>query len=133
MRILHLDSSALGSNSVSRLLTQHLSQQLQTKFPEASYQYLDLATTLLPHWHPNHLDEKDTKILNDFIESEFVILGAPMYNFSIPSTLKAWIDRISVAGKTFTYTEKGPLGLMQGKTVFIVSSRGGFYQETFQE
>ena len=65
--------------------------------------------------------------LQEFLAAEIVVIGAPMYNFSIPSQLKAWIDRLAVAGKTFRYTEKGPEGLAGGKKVIVASSRGGFY------
>jgi len=65
--------------------------------------------------------------LDEFLAADIVVLGAPMYNFSIPSQLKAWIDRVAVAGKTFRYTETGPVGLAGGKKVIVASSRGGFY------
>jgi FMN-dependent NADH-azoreductase len=65
--------------------------------------------------------------LQEFLDADIVVVGAPMYNFSIPSQLKAWIDRLAVAGKTFRYTEKGPEGLAGGKKVIVASSRGGFY------
>jgi FMN-dependent NADH-azoreductase len=65
--------------------------------------------------------------LDTFLAADVIVVGAPMYNFGIPSQLKAWIDRIAVAGKTFRYTDKGPEGLAGGKTMFVVSSRGGFY------
>jgi FMN-dependent NADH-azoreductase len=64
------------------------------------------------------------RVLDEFLAADVVVIGAPMYNFGIPSQLKAWIDRLAVAGKTFRYTEKGPLGLAGGKTVIVASSRG---------
>jgi FMN-dependent NADH-azoreductase len=74
--------------------------------------------------------------MQEFLEADVVVIGAPMYNFGIPSTLKAWIDRLAVAGKTFRYTESGPQGLAGGKKVILASSRGGFHQDSasdFQE
>ena len=65
--------------------------------------------------------------LEEFLAADIVVIGAPMYNFGIPSQLKAWIDRLAVAGKTFRYTEKGSEGLAGGKKVIVASSRGGFY------
>ena len=62
-----------------------------------------------------------------FLAADIVVVGAPMYNFTLPSQLKAWLDRLAVAGKTFRYTENGPEGLAGGKRVIIASSRGGFY------
>ena len=70
--------------------------------------------------------------MEEFLAAEIVVVGAPMYNFSIPSQLKAWIDRLAVAGKTFRYTEKGPEGLAGGKKVIVASSRGGFYRPDTQ-
>ena len=67
--------------------------------------------------------------LEEFLAADVVVVGAPMYNFSVPSQLKAWIDRIAVKGKTFRYTEKGPEGLATGKKLIVVSSRGGFYNK----
>jgi FMN-dependent NADH-azoreductase len=66
-------------------------------------------------------------VLDEFLSADVIVIGAPMYNFSIPSSLKAWIDRVMVAGKTFRYTESGPEGLAGGKKVIVASSRGGFY------
>jgi FMN-dependent NADH-azoreductase len=65
--------------------------------------------------------------LAEFLAADIVVIGAPMYNFGIPSQLKAWIDRLAVAGQTFRYTEKGPEGLAGGKQVIVASSRGGLY------
>jgi FMN-dependent NADH-azoreductase len=65
--------------------------------------------------------------LEEFLAADTVVIGAPMYNLSLSSQLKAWIDRLAVAGKTFRYTETGPVGLMGGKKVIVASSRGGFY------
>src|SRR5690606_27231630 len=67
------------------------------------------------------------EVLEEFLAADTVVVGAPMYNFGIPSTLKAWIDRLAIPGRTFRYTEKGPEGLAGGKKVVIVSARGGLY------
>jgi FMN-dependent NADH-azoreductase len=67
------------------------------------------------------------KVLAEFLAADVAVVGAPMYNFGIPSQLKAWIDRLAVAGKTFAYTSQGPKGLVSGKTVIIASSRGNYY------
>jgi FMN-dependent NADH-azoreductase len=65
--------------------------------------------------------------VQEFLDADVVVIGAPMYNFTISSQLKAWIDRVSVAGKTFRYTEQGAEGLAGGRTVIIASTRGGLY------
>ena len=135
MKLLHLDSSALGSHSVSRQLTAEIVSQLRRQTPSLDIHYHDLAAQPLSHWAPV-ADTRDpaAKLGNQMIEAfqaaDIVVIGAPMYNFSIPSQLKAWIDRIVVAGKTFRYTANGPEGLATGKQVIIASSRGSAYQNT---
>jgi FMN-dependent NADH-azoreductase len=132
MKLLHIDSSALGGYSVSRQLTADIVAELQRNTPAATVQYHDLAAQPLPHWTPV-ADASDpavalgSQMLEEFLAADVVVIGAPMYNFSISSQLKAWIDRILVAGKTFRYTGNGPEGLAGGKRVIVASSRGGFY------
>jgi FMN-dependent NADH-azoreductase len=132
MKLLHIDSSALGGYSVSRQLTADIVAELQRNTPAATVQYHDLAAQPLPHWTPV-ADASDpaavlgSQMLEEFLAADVVVIGAPMYNFAISSQLKAWIDRILVAGKTFRYTANGPEGLAGGKRVIVASSRGGFY------
>lgn len=132
MKLLHIDSSALGGYSVSRQLTASIVAELGRDTPDLAIRYHDLAAAPLPHWTPV-ADASDpavllgNQMLEEFLAADVVVIGAPMYNFSIPSQLKAWIDRIAVAGKTFRYTENGPEGLAGGKRVIIASSRGGAY------
>ena len=132
MKLLHIDSSALGGYSVSRQLTADIVAELRRNTPAASVQYHDLAAQPLPHWTPV-ADASDpavvvgNQMLEEFLAADVVVIGAPMYNFGIPSQLKAWIDRIAVAGKTFRYGANGPEGLAGGKRVIIASSRGGMY------
>lgn len=71
--------------------------------------------------------EAISSVLQEFLNADIVLVGAPMYNLGVPSVLKAWIDRISIAGVTFRYTEKGPVGLVDGKRIVIASTRGGLY------
>jgi FMN-dependent NADH-azoreductase len=132
MRLLHIDSSALGGHSVSRELTAAVADKLAREHPGLRIDYRDLAVEPLPHWTPNTGEDaaaalRDSEILSEFLAADIVVVGAPMYNFSIPSQLKAWIDRIAVAGKTFRYGENGPQGLAGGKRLVIASSRGGVY------
>ena len=135
MKLLHLDSSALGGHSVSRQLTADIVTELKRQAPELEIDYHDLAARPLPHWAPAVGANDPASVLGNqameaFQAADIVVIGAPMYNFSIPSQLKAWIDRIVVAGKTFRYTANGPEGLAAGKKVIIASSRGGAYQNT---
>jgi len=134
MKLLHIDSSVLGENSASRSLTAAIVARLRAENPGVEVTHRDLAAQTLPHFTPV-LDEghpcvaRNGEILDEFLAADIMVIGAPMYNFGIPSQLKAWIDRILAAGKTFRYTEKGPEGLAGGKRVIIASSRGGIYSE----
>ena len=71
----------------------------------------------------------DSSVLDEFLSADTVVIGAPMYNLTLPTQLKAWLDRILVAGKTFRYTESGPEGLATGKRVIVALARGGFYEQ----
>ena len=132
MKLLHIDSSALGSHSVSRQLTADIVAELKQHAPAMAVSYRDLAAEPLPHWTPV-ADAADpaavlgNRMLEEFLAADVIVIGAPMYNFAIASQLKAWIDRILVAGRTFRYTANGPEGLAGGKRVIVASSRGGFY------
>jgi FMN-dependent NADH-azoreductase len=145
MKLLHIDSSILGDGSVSRALTASIVAAEKARHRNLDVSYRDLAARPVGHLTGAHLaggqgvvpenpglaaDVVDgAALLEDFLAADIVVVGAPMYNFSIPSQLKAWIDRLAVAGRTFRYTEKGPEGLAGGKTVIVASSRGGFYGE----
>ena len=130
MNILHLDSSPLGTHSVTRELSAAIVAHLRGT--ASSVVYRDLAADPLPHWAPV-ADSSDaavrngSDVLDQFLAADTIVIGAPMYNFSVPSQLKAWIDRVLVAGKTFRYTANGPEGLARGKRVIVASARGGFY------
>ena len=122
MTILHIDSSISGADSVSRRLTRAIVGQLA----DGAIHYRDLAAEPLPH-----LSERgqDPHILDQFIAADTVVIGAPMYNFAIPTQLKAWLDRLAVAGVSFRYTESGPEGLLGGKRVIVALASGGDYEE----
>jgi FMN-dependent NADH-azoreductase len=143
MKLLHVDSSILGQNSASRELSGAIVARWQDVVPSLQVTYRDLDANPLPHLSgaslagTNASEAADAeRTMQEFLEADVVVIGAPMYNFGIPSTLKAWIDRLAVAGKTFRYTESGPQGLAGGKKVILASSRGGFHQDSasdFQE
>jgi FMN-dependent NADH-azoreductase len=128
MTILKIDSSITGDNSVSRQLTAAVTEQLRSANAGAEILERDLVATPLSHLTLGGSGDQD--ILNEFLAADTVVIGAPMYNFTVPSQLKAWIDRILVAGTTFRYGANGPEGLAGGKRVIIAVSRGGFYDET---
>jgi len=132
MKLLHIDSSIQGAGSASRELTREIVARWVAERPDTQVTYLDLAAQELPHLSQKSLvraDEleaaRNTEALEQFLAADAIVIGAPVYNFTIPSQLKAWIDRITVAGKTFRYTEKGPQGLAGGKQVIVAVARGG--------
>jgi FMN-dependent NADH-azoreductase len=142
MKLLHIDSSVLGPHSVSRQVSAAIVDRLRAATPHLDLTYRDLTATPLHHLSGSHLaaaqgaepaaalgqDLAASKtVLEEFLAADTVVIGAPMYNFTIPSQLKAWIDRIVVAGKTFKYGANGPEGLAGNKRVIIAISRGGFY------
>lgn len=143
MKLLHVDSSILGRGSVSRTLSAEIAAAQRALHAGLEVSYRDLAAAPIGHLNGAHLAaaqgavpadaaiEKDIALgeamLDEFLAADIVVIGAPMYNFSVPSQLKAWIDRLAVAGKTFRYTTEGPQGLAGGKKVIVASSRGGFY------
>ena len=144
MNLLHIDSSILGPNSASRRLGAAIVASRQAANPRLRITYRDLAASPLPHLSASSLAKADPveaaaadQVLQEFLDADVVVVGAPMYNFSIPSTLKAWIDRLAVAGKTFRYNEQGMAeGLAGDKQLVVASSRGGFHQASgadFQE
>ncbi len=144
MKLVHIDSSVLGPNSVSRMLTAEIVAAQHDLHPHLEVTYHDLAADPQPHlsplhvasWHGVAADDiavqndlvKGTALLDEVFAADILVIGAPMYNFTIPSQLKAWIDRLVIPGRTFHYTAQGPEGLVPpGKKVFIASTRGGAY------
>jgi FMN-dependent NADH-azoreductase len=142
MKLLHIDSSVLGPHSVSRQVSAAIVDRLRQTTPSLDIVYRDLTQSPLAHLSGSHLaaaqgapapaelgpDLAASKAaLDEFLAADIVVIGAPMYNFTIPSQLKAWIDRVLVAGKTFSYGANGPQGLAGGKRVIVAISRGGYY------
>ena len=144
MKLLHIDSSILGAYSASRELSAETVAQWIKCHPDTTVEYLDVAANLIPHFSADAIAVKgiaqpepteaqraenalSEKLVSQFLASDVIVVGAPFYNFSIPTQLKAWIDRLAQPGRTFTYTENGPTGLASGKTVIVVSTRGGAY------
>lgn len=125
MIILHVDSSITAENSVTRSIGEAAIARLRALHPDAEIRHRDLA--LDPLGHMTLGDLGDTSLADEFLAAAIVVIGAPMYNFSIPSNLKAWMDRLAIAGTTFRYTDKGAEGLAGGRKLIIASARGGFY------
>jgi FMN-dependent NADH-azoreductase len=123
--ILHIDSSISGEQSASRAISRSILDQLTIERGGDHIVYRDLAADPIPHLTLEAF--ADTSVLDEFLAADTIVIGAPMYNFTLPSQLKAWLDRILVAGKTFRYTDNGPEGLATGKRVIVALARGGFY------
>jgi len=143
MQLLHLDSSVLGAASVSRRLSAEIVARHRALHPDLRVTYRDLAADPALHLSGAHMAAfqgtpsedatinadllKGNAYMDDVFAADILVIGAPMYNLSIPTPLKAWIDRVAVAGRTFRYTASGPEGLLKGKKAFVASSRGGVY------
>ena len=144
MKLLHIDSSILGDNSASRQLSREVVEAWKAADPSVEVVYRDLAADAIAHFSAATLvaagtpeDVRDAaqafeaklsaETLEEFLAADAVVIGAPMYNFTVPTQLKAWIDRVAVAGKTFSYTEAGPQGLCGNKKVIVVSTAGGLH------
>lgn len=145
MIILQIDSSVLGDASASRQLTRAIVDALRARHPGAQLVSRDLAADPVGHLTgdgvavitfgksddltPAQQQERalSDKIIDEVLAADVVVIGAPMYNFTISSQLKAWLDRLIRSGRTFSYTEKGPNGLAGGRKVIVASSRGGIY------
>jgi FMN-dependent NADH-azoreductase len=143
MKLLHVDASILGESSVSRQLSSAIVARLREVHPDVEATYYDLGAEPIGHLTGAHLAARQGAVadtaslrqdvargqqaLEDFLGADIVVVGAPMYNFSVSSQLKAWIDRLAVAGRTFRYTDRGVQGLAAGKKLIVASSRGGIY------
>jgi FMN-dependent NADH-azoreductase len=144
MKLLHIDSSVLQAQSVSRQLTAEVVAEWRRVHPDTTVDYLDLAVDAPSHFDIHslglrtgpqaepterqaHENEVSERLISQFLAADVVVVGAPLYNFSVPTQLKAWLDRLAQKGRTFKYTGKGPVGLAGDKTVIVVSTRGGMY------
>jgi len=143
-RVLIIESSARQQDSVSRQLTQTFIQQWQAAHPGDSITVRDLARNPVPHLDANLLGgwmkpaeqrsaaeqdslQRSNELTEQLLAADVLVMAAPMYNFAIPSTLKAWLDHVLRAGVTFKYTDTGPQGLLTGKRAYVLTARGGIY------
>lgn len=146
MKLLHIDSSITGDASVSRELTARTVAAWVATHPGTEVEHLDLAAQVVPHLGADALGFRTGQaastdaqrrenalseaLVTQFLAADVVVIGAPLYNFTIPTQLKAWIDRVAQAGRTFAYTAQGPQGLAGGKTVVVALTRGGVYSNS---
>ena len=143
-RVLIIESSARQQDSVSRQLTQTFITQWQAAHPADQISVRDLAVNPVPHLDADLLGgwmkpaeqrtqaeqaslERSEALTEELLAADVLVMAAPMYNFTIPSTLKAWLDHVLRAGVTFKYTATGPQGLLTGKRAFVLTARGGIY------
>jgi len=133
--ILHIDSSISGSESVSAELGQTLVDGI--KASDTHVQYRNVSSENIPHFNAGTiaaLSEGKAELADTYIkevqEADIVVIGAPMYNFGIPTQLKSWFDHIARAGTTFKYTDTGPVGLLTGKKVYVITTSGGEHRNT---
>ncbi|TCQ81585.1 FMN-dependent NADH-azoreductase [Pseudomonas sp. JUb52] len=152
MKLLHIDSSIMGNASVTRELSAAVVAAIQADRPDVRVTYRDLATEEISHLsgpiaagfrQPSQADvapealaqhQLSEALVTEFLASDVLVIGAPMYNFSVPTQLKAWLDRIAQVNRTFKYTDRGPIGLTRDKYIVVVSARGGFYADgSFQD
>lgn len=144
--LLHIDSSARFSGSLTRELSGAFVAQWQAKNPGGRVITRDVAAEPLPHLSEAMLgayftpaDQRSAeqqatiatsdKLVDEVVAADTLVIGIPMYNFAAPSAFKAWIDHICRAGRTFKYTENGPVGLLSGKRAVVFLTRGGVYSE----
>ena len=144
MKLLQIDSSA-RAGSVTRPLTAKFADEWRKNNPTGEVIQRDLSTTMLPlitdDWkatqmdpsklspaHRNYLSVSDA-LIGEVQVADTIVIGAPMYNFAIPSLLKAWIDQVVRIGKTVAYGPHGPKGLLGGKKVIVITARGGAYEK----
>lgn len=147
MNLLHISSSLFGDQGKSSQLAQHFINQWQQQYPQSRVTQRDLAADPLPHLEGATLQANLTppeqrtaqqqalaaradEAIAELQDHDVLVLSVPMYNFGIPSTLKAWIDSVARAGTTFRYTANGPEGLVKGKQAYVLTARGGAYQGT---
>ncbi|AUG39749.1 FMN-dependent NADH-azoreductase [Pseudomonas chlororaphis] len=143
-RVLIIESSARQQDSVSRQLTQTFIKQWQAAHPGDQITVRDLAVTPVPHLDSNLLGgwmkpaeqrneseeaslQRSNELTDELLAADVLVMAAPMYNFAIPSTLKAWLDHVLRAGVTFKYTATGPQGLLNDKRAYVLTARGGIY------
>ena len=142
--VLIIESSARQQGSFSRQLTQQFISQWHEAHPTDRVTVRDLALNPVPHLDVNLLGgwmkpeeqrnagevaslQRSNELTDELLAADVLVLAAPMYNFAIPSTLKAWLDHVLRAGVTFKYTETGPQGLLTGKKAYVLTARGGLY------
>jgi len=149
-RVLHITSSPRSESSVSKKLGNAVVEKITAKYPDHILKKRDLANPLFPHLEEAHINAFFTPVENrtseqseivklsdtvidELQEADIIVIEAPLYNFSITSTLKSWLDHIARAGKTFSYSENGPEGLVKNKKVYLAISSGGVYSEGFMK
>jgi FMN-dependent NADH-azoreductase len=147
MNVLHISSSIFGENGNSSTLATHFLTQIAAQHPDVNVTVRNLSQNPVPHLDAETFQANITKpaerseeqqkraqladtLIEELMNADILVLSVPMYNFGIPSTLKAWIDYVARAGTTFRYTENGPVGLVKNTKAYVLGARGGAYAGT---
>lgn len=126
-KILVVESSPLGTNSFSNKLSNQIVTQIKKASGESTVTVRNLITNTPPILTKLEFGAYSAEAIQEVMDADSIVINIPMHNFSIPTVLKAWIDQIAIAGKTFSYTEAGPKGLVTGKKVYLAIASGGIY------
>ncbi|WP_017446010.1 FMN-dependent NADH-azoreductase [Gayadomonas joobiniege] len=149
-KLLRIDSSVFGEQGVSTQLIDHLIKQKQAAGQQLAVTHRSFSEQAIPHLDAKWIqalatDQKErseqqkqqvafsNRLIDEVMAADEIVIALPMYNFSLPSMLKAWFDHIARAGTTFKYTEKGPVGLVEDKPVYLVTTRGGQHKDTARD
>jgi len=144
--LLKINSSMFSQNGVSSRLVDEIEKQLTKKYLDLNIITRDLAKDAVPHLDSEWINAISTakenrdlqqhkkadysdRLIEEVKQADILLIAAPMYNFSVPSVLKAWFDHIARAGVTFKYTDNGPVGLLKNKTVYLITTRGGIHKD----
>ena len=129
--ILQINSSLFNGSGQSSRLAGELVAALKKQHPHAQVIVRDLVKDPVPHLDAERFQSQAGKeLVEELQRADVLVLGLPMYNFGVPSQLKAWFDHIARAGVTFKYTGQGSVGLLTGKKAYVLAARGGLYAGT---
>ncbi len=138
--VLYVESSIFGAQGVSSQLAADLLQQLRSQSPDVVVTERQLRSDTIPHFDASTIgaitEGKATladELIAEVQAADTLIIGAPMYNFGVPTQLKAWFDHIARAGVTFRYTANGAEGLLKNKRAYVITSRGGIHKDSVSD
>ncbi|GGB80598.1 FMN-dependent NADH-azoreductase [Marinobacterium zhoushanense] len=145
-KLLYVKSSIFGDQGQSSQLAQTLIDDWKAQNPEGEVVTRDLSVDAIPHLDGERFGaflapaeersqaqqaivDLSDKLIDEIRQADMLVVGVPMYNFGVPSQMKAWFDHLARAGVTFKYTDTGPVGLLEDKPVLLLATRGGLYKD----